>query len=242
MANLQYISDVIGPRLTGSANLKRANEYTAEKMKSYGLENVHLEPWSIPVGWERGTATIKMIEPDNSKTLSVAAAGWSPGTKGKVVGDVVIVTATTAKELEAYKGKLKNAIVLRSAPATVGPIAGAESGPNPYIQGGGGGRRRGGQGGAGGAPPVGGAAGATPPAAGAAGAAGARPVPPTTPPATGQVLGGQPPATTPPPAGTPGAFLNRLFRNRAAEVASGEVVRWERKLPNCCGPRELLAL
>jgi carboxypeptidase Q len=205
MANLQYISDVIGPRLTGSANLKRANEYTAEKMKSYGLENVHLEPWSIPVGWERGTATIRMIEPDNSKYLSVAAAGWSPGTKGKVIGDVVVVTATTPKELEAYKGKLKNAIVLRSPPATVGPIAGAESGPNPYIQGGGGGgRRRGGQGGAGGAPPAGGAAGATPPAGGAAGAP-PRPVPATNPPATGQVLGGQPPANTPPPAGTPGA-------------------------------------
>ena len=200
MANLQYISDVIGPRLTGSANLKRANEYTAEKMKSYGLENVHLEPWSIPVGWERGTATIKMIEPDNGKSLSVAAAGWSPGTKGKVIGDVVVVTATTAKELEAYKGKLKNAIVLRSPPANVAPIAGAESGPNPYIQGGGGGRRRGGQGGASGAPPAGGAAGATPPAG-----APPRPVPATNPPATGQVLGGQPPVNTPPPAGTPGA-------------------------------------
>ena len=129
MANLQYISDVIGPRLTGSANLKRANEYTAEKMKSYGLENVHLEPWSIPVGWERGTATIKMIEPDNGKSLSVAAAGWSPGTKGKVIGDVVVVTATTAKELEAYKGKLKNAIVLRSPPANVATITRAESAP-----------------------------------------------------------------------------------------------------------------
>ncbi len=92
-------------------------------MKSYGLENVHLEPWSIPVGWERGTATIKMLEPDNGRTLNVAAAGWSPSTKGKVIGDVVVVTATTAKELAEYKGKLKNAIVLRSPPANVGPIA-----------------------------------------------------------------------------------------------------------------------
>ena len=64
MKNLTYISDVIGPRLTGSQNLERANKWTAEKMKEYGLENVHLEPWTIPVGWERGTASLKIIEPD----------------------------------------------------------------------------------------------------------------------------------------------------------------------------------
>src|SRR5208337_3095706 len=64
MSNLTYISDVIGSRLTGSAALKRANEWTAEKMKSYGLSNVHLEPWSIPVGWERGAASGRIVEPD----------------------------------------------------------------------------------------------------------------------------------------------------------------------------------
>src|SRR5438132_1995 len=42
MKNLQYLSDVVGPRLTGSANLKKANEWTAETMRSYGLSNVHL--------------------------------------------------------------------------------------------------------------------------------------------------------------------------------------------------------
>src|SRR5581483_9316149 len=42
MANLTYLSDMIGPRLTGSAALKKANEWTAEKMRSYGLSNVHL--------------------------------------------------------------------------------------------------------------------------------------------------------------------------------------------------------
>src|SRR5438552_16407041 len=93
MANLTYLSDVIGPRLTGSENVKRANEWTAEKMREYGLSNVHLEPWEIPVGWERGTATAKLLEPDNGRTITLAAAGWSPGTKGKVEGEVVIIRA-----------------------------------------------------------------------------------------------------------------------------------------------------
>jgi carboxypeptidase Q len=122
MKNLGYLSDVIGPRLTGSANLKHANEWTAEVMKSYGLSNVHLEPWEIPVGWERGTATMKLLEPDNGRSLTVASAGWSPGTKGKLVSDVVVINARTKADLEKYRGKLKNAVILRGEPAKVAPI------------------------------------------------------------------------------------------------------------------------
>ena len=79
MKNLGYLSDVIGPRLTGSANLKHANDWAVEVMKSYGLSNVHLEPWEIPLGWERGTASVKLIDPDNGRSMTVAAAGWSRG-------------------------------------------------------------------------------------------------------------------------------------------------------------------
>jgi hypothetical protein len=129
MANLTYLSDVIGPRLTGSENLKRANEWAAEKMRSYGLSNVHLEPWTIPVAWERGTTTARLLEPDNGRSLTVAAMGWTPGTKGPVEGDVVIFRARTRDDLAKYKGKLKNAIVLQGAPANVRPIT--DPGPIP---------------------------------------------------------------------------------------------------------------
>jgi hypothetical protein len=117
LANLTYLSDIIGPRLTGSANLKRAGEWGAAKMKEYGLTNVKLEPWTIPEGWERGHAYAKVIEPDTGRTLSIASMGWSPGTKGKVQGEVVILKADTVKDLEAYKGKLKNAVVLSNPAA-----------------------------------------------------------------------------------------------------------------------------
>src|SRR5205085_1834836 len=79
-------------------------------------------PWTIPLGWERGTATARLIEPDNGRTITLAASGWSPSTHGKVVGDVVVLNARNAKDLEKYKGKLKNAIVLQSRPADVRPI------------------------------------------------------------------------------------------------------------------------
>jgi hypothetical protein len=122
MANLTYLSDVIGPRLTGSAALKRANEWGAEKMKAYGLSNVHLEGWTIPVGWERGTASMRIIEPNNGRSLTVAAMGWTPGTNGKITGEVVILKAQNAKDLEKYKGKLKNAVILRGEPSRVGLV------------------------------------------------------------------------------------------------------------------------
>jgi hypothetical protein len=122
MANLTHLSDMIGPRLTGSAALKRANDWTAAKMKSYGLSNVDLEGWTIPLGWERGTATARIIEPDNGRSLSLASLGWTPGTKGKIEADVVILNAKNSKELMQYRGKLKDAVILRGAPAVVRPV------------------------------------------------------------------------------------------------------------------------
>jgi hypothetical protein len=122
MKNLAYLSDVIGPRLTGSTNLKRANDWAYDKMKEYGLVNVELEPWEIPVGWERGTASAKMVEPNTGRSLTVAAMGWSPSTDGKVVGDVMVINARNADELNQYEGKLKNAIILRGRPADVRPV------------------------------------------------------------------------------------------------------------------------
>ena len=123
MANLTHLSDVIGPRLTGSAALKRANEWAAGKMREYGLSNVHQEAWSIPVGWERGSATARIVEPDNGRSLSLAAQGWTPGTKGKITADVVIVNAKNTGDLDQYKGKLKGTVVLLGEPSRVRSIS-----------------------------------------------------------------------------------------------------------------------
>jgi hypothetical protein len=115
-ANLTYLCDQIGPRLTTSAALTRANFWTAEQMTALGLTNVHLEAWLAPEGWQRGKAVGRLIEPDNGRLISMASLAWYPGTKGKIQGDVVIVKAQTMKDLEAYRGKLCNAIVLSGAP------------------------------------------------------------------------------------------------------------------------------
>jgi carboxypeptidase Q len=122
MANIGHLSDIIGPRLTGSAAVKRANDWTEGKMKAYGLSNVHLEPWLLPEGWERQKANGRILEPDNGRKLSLAALGWTPSTPGKVEGEVVVMTANNAAELEAFRGKLKGKIVLSGPPTQLVPI------------------------------------------------------------------------------------------------------------------------
>jgi Zn-dependent M28 family amino/carboxypeptidase len=113
--NLTYLTEHIGPRLTGSTNLDAASHWTAEQFKAAGLANVHLEEWSIANSWTRGPASGRILAPAE-QMLTLATAGWSPGTQGPVRGPVVAVTFEKVEDLEPYKGKLKDAIVLLGRP------------------------------------------------------------------------------------------------------------------------------
>ena len=117
MSNLEYLCDMIGPRLTGSAKLKRANEWTMEKFKEYGLSNAHLESWTIVRGWTRGTASGKVIAPTEQRIL-LESAGWAPSTEGALRGPVVYVKAEKLDDLDQYKGKLKGAWILTAEVST----------------------------------------------------------------------------------------------------------------------------
>src|SRR5215471_5129431 len=75
MDNLEYLSDRVGPRLTGSARLKQANDWTAEMFKKYGLTNVHLEAYTIPHAWTRGKAEARIISPTEHAREGARAGG-----------------------------------------------------------------------------------------------------------------------------------------------------------------------
>src|SRR5258707_2165534 len=94
MQNLEYLSDTIGARLTGSPQLKQANDWTAEQMKKYGLVNVHLEPWTIAHSWTRGTAKARIVVPAEHP-LTIASAGLFPRRSGVLRGPVVYFDAKT---------------------------------------------------------------------------------------------------------------------------------------------------
>ena len=118
--NLEYISDNIGARLTGSPQLKTANEWTAETFRKYGLTNVHLEPWKIAHSWTRGTAKARIISPAEHP-LTIASAGWAPGTNGVVTGPVVFFDAQKKEDFEKFRGKLKGTIVIYQKPESLSP-------------------------------------------------------------------------------------------------------------------------
>jgi carboxypeptidase Q len=111
MANMEYLCDMIGPRLTGSPGLAKANHWTRDKFRQYGMADAHLEPWMIERSWTRGEAKGRVVVPAEQRIL-LESAGWSPSTKGAQRGPVVHVKAQSADELSPYKGKLKGAWVL----------------------------------------------------------------------------------------------------------------------------------
>lgn len=106
MANLEYLTDMIGPRLTGTEKMNQASQWTMEMFRKYGLANAHVEPWTVARAWQRGTARAGIISPVE-QSLTVAALGWSPSTAGLLRGGVVYVNARRVEELQPYKGKLR---------------------------------------------------------------------------------------------------------------------------------------
>ena len=110
------LNDGIGPRLTGSPNMAKANLWTRDTLSSIGLENAHLEDWGeFGMGWQQINTWVRMVSPD-PEPLWAQAAPWSPATKGPVSGQVILVTVSSEADLAQYQGKLAGKIVLFGAP------------------------------------------------------------------------------------------------------------------------------
>jgi len=115
-ADLRHLTDVIGPRLTGSPAMRRANDWVAAKLREYGADSVALEAWPFGVTWERGPLTMRLVLP-HQRRIESASWGWAPGTNGPLAGDVVHVDATTRAEFdERFAGRIRGAWVMTSPP------------------------------------------------------------------------------------------------------------------------------
>ena len=116
------LMDGIGPRLTGSPNLKHANEWTRDQFTAMGCANAHLEDWGeFGMGWRQLNAWVRMSAPDTAVFIAQALP-WSPSSHGAVSGGAVWVDAKDEKDLEKYKGKLAGKIVFFGAMRDVKPI------------------------------------------------------------------------------------------------------------------------
>jgi carboxypeptidase Q len=108
-----HLADMIGPRLTGSANFMRAAEWVEQQFKALGLANIHTEQWTIPATWEPDVpATGRILTPVEHQ-LHIYSVGWSPSTPANgVKGQVIYVASILPADLDAQKAKLTGAVAL----------------------------------------------------------------------------------------------------------------------------------
>jgi carboxypeptidase Q len=122
---MEYASalmDGIGQRLTGSPNLKHANEWTRDQFTVMGCSNAHLEDWGeFGMGWQQLNAWVRMTSPDTAVFIAQAAP-WSPATKGAVTAPAAWVDIKTEADFDKYKGKLAGKIVFFGEMREVKPV------------------------------------------------------------------------------------------------------------------------
>jgi len=113
-----WLTDVYGPRLTGSPNTQKAGDWAVAKMKEWGLQNVALEKWPdqtmFPRGWANEKFYMAAVSPQ-SFPIPGTPSGWTPGTNGLVRGEVILVSETTQEDVQKYAGTLKGKWVLTQA-------------------------------------------------------------------------------------------------------------------------------
>ena len=108
-----YLTSVIGPRLTNSPAHKRSVAWTQETLKAWGMSEVHAEPFQFGRGWTLDKVIVEMLEP-RYMPMSGYPKGWSPATAGRVIAAPVWLPGLEADALKAQAGKLKGAILLTS--------------------------------------------------------------------------------------------------------------------------------
>lgn len=126
MRTMHFLTDVYGPRLTGSPNLKAAQDWIVKETTRWGLKNAHLEPWNFGhPGWVNERLSVHAVAPFKDALVAEALA-WTPGTNGAVTAQVVQVVLPSsptkdalAKFFDDTRAKVKGKIVLAGAPAVV---------------------------------------------------------------------------------------------------------------------------
>jgi carboxypeptidase Q len=112
-----HLTDVSGPRLSGSPGLKRAQDWAVDQLKTWGMVNAKREDWGkFGKGWEIQKNYVAMTTPYYHALIGIPKA-WTPGTNGAIKGEVVYFKVDTITDLAKYKGKLKGKIIITDAAA-----------------------------------------------------------------------------------------------------------------------------
>src|SRR3569623_2091306 len=115
MNTAEYLADQIGPRLTNSPNMRKAEAWTSSKFSEWGLQNVHKEGFPFGRGWWIESSSVRMTSPRPIQLTAIPIA-WTPSTNGTVTGEVVVAPMTSPADFAKWRGKLKGKIVLVTKP------------------------------------------------------------------------------------------------------------------------------
>ena len=116
MDDLFYLTDVYGPRLTNSPGYRQAADWVMNRLREYGLENVHEESWG-PFGqsWRLTYFSAHLLEPQYMPLIGFPLA-WTPGTPGSIKVEPVMAVINSEADFDKYRGKLKGKVVLSMEP------------------------------------------------------------------------------------------------------------------------------
>ena len=106
-----YLTDVYGPRLTGSPEAREAADWTEKTMKEWGLANVHAETFPFGRGWHNERFTAVAVSPRAFPIIGYPKA-WTPGTNGPVTGEATVAVIESDKDFDQFRGKLRGKYVL----------------------------------------------------------------------------------------------------------------------------------
>jgi hypothetical protein len=109
-----YLTDIYGPRLTGSPYIREAADWAQKTMKGWGLANVHIEPYPFGRGWQNIRFTASAVTP-RAYPLIAAPKAWTPGTHGPTTAEAVFAPVATEKDFDTWRGKLRGKFVLPTA-------------------------------------------------------------------------------------------------------------------------------
>ena len=111
METASELMDRIGPRLTGSPQMKEANEWTKERLSGWGLANARLESWGpFGRGWTWEGCSVRMTAPTKTQLVAIPEA-WTAGTSGPIRGAAARLNIKEVSELEGLKGHFGGKIV-----------------------------------------------------------------------------------------------------------------------------------
>ena len=120
MSLMSYLTDVHGPRLTGSPIARRAADYTVAQLKGWGLSNTHLESFPFGRGWTNDKYYAQVTGPVAFSVIGYPQA-WTPGTAGLVKGDIVYVRIDSEADFARYRGRLAGKVVMLAPMRAVDP-------------------------------------------------------------------------------------------------------------------------